>query len=125
MFGLSNFIITEFLLIFYLLVTNVLYSYNMFHLYKNTCFTYIKKPQMKRKSNIKWIPKSCLSWESTSKVLLYYSPAASIQDCKSSSAISISSSYAPATTGYFATSTVCKIESSRPFLKVPIQIPEN
>ena len=28
MFGLSNFIITEFLLIFYLLVTNVLYSYN-------------------------------------------------------------------------------------------------
>ena len=27
MFGLSNFIITEFLLIFYLLVTNVLYSY--------------------------------------------------------------------------------------------------
>ena len=29
MFGLSNFIITEFLLIFYLLVTNVLYSYNI------------------------------------------------------------------------------------------------
>ena len=28
MFGLSNFIITEFLLIFYSLVTNVLYSYN-------------------------------------------------------------------------------------------------
>ena len=27
MFGLSNFIITEFLLIFYSLVTNVLYSY--------------------------------------------------------------------------------------------------
>ena len=29
MFGLSNFIITEFLLIFYLLVTNVLYSYRV------------------------------------------------------------------------------------------------
>ena len=29
MFGLSNFIITEFLLIFYSLVTNVLYSYNV------------------------------------------------------------------------------------------------
>ena len=29
MFGLSNFIITEFLLIFYSLVTNVLYSYKM------------------------------------------------------------------------------------------------
>ena len=28
MFGLSNFIITEFLLIFYSLVTNVLYSYS-------------------------------------------------------------------------------------------------
>ena len=49
------------------------------------------------------------------KGLLYYRPAASIQDCKSASASSISSSYAPATTGYLATSTVCKIESSRPF----------
>ena len=29
MFGLSNFIITEFLLIFYSLVTNVLYSYTL------------------------------------------------------------------------------------------------
>ena len=29
MFGLSNFIITEFLLIFYSLVTNVLYSYTI------------------------------------------------------------------------------------------------
>ena len=29
MFGLSNFIITEFLLIFYSLVTNVLYSYKV------------------------------------------------------------------------------------------------
>jgi len=29
MFGLSNFIITEFLLIFYSLVTNVLYSYKI------------------------------------------------------------------------------------------------
>ena len=31
MFGLSNFIITEFLLIFYSLVTNVLYSYILLH----------------------------------------------------------------------------------------------
>ena len=32
MFGLSNFIITEFLLIFYSLVTNVLYSYKELYL---------------------------------------------------------------------------------------------
>ena len=31
MFGLSNFIITEFLLIFYSLVTNVLYSYKIIY----------------------------------------------------------------------------------------------
>ena len=35
MFGLSNFIITEFLLIFYSLVTNVLYSYKSYNLLVN------------------------------------------------------------------------------------------
>ena len=41
MFGLSNFIITEFLLIFYSLVTNVLYSYNKGILLVSSCISII------------------------------------------------------------------------------------
>ena len=47
MFGLSNFIITEFLLIFYSLVTNVLYSYKIQHHVKKSLFAILKRHNKK------------------------------------------------------------------------------
>ena len=53
MFGLSNFIITEFLLIFYSLVTNVLYSYNNPFLCNNIIHTKNKATPNKRCRRLK------------------------------------------------------------------------